>query len=65
MKHCPHCDKTRVGIQTIPFCSLGWFQAYICYKCDERYFTQESLIKMDKKAKERGLFGRTKRRAYR
>ena len=58
---CPICDTgnlvrkkikhTQMGIE------LGAYDADVCQKCGEAFFTEESAVKIEKKAKELGIWG--------
>ncbi len=57
---CPICNG-RLSRKNVDFklgnIDLGEFEADVCSKCNERFFTEESSDNIDKKAKELGLWG--------
>ncbi|HLC55459.1 MAG TPA: hypothetical protein VJJ75_02905 [Candidatus Nanoarchaeia archaeon] len=42
--------------------ALGKFKAHICKECGEAYFDSETVDKIQKRSKERGLFGLASKR---
>lgn len=60
---CPKCNertKMRKVKFTIEGKSLGRFNADICTKCGEKFFTEEASDKIDKAAKIAGIWGKSK-----
>jgi rRNA maturation protein Nop10 len=65
MKKCPVCgegnlktgkiDEEMFGVY------LGKYDAEICDKCDESFVSEESMIEIEKKAKELGIWGLAKK----
>jgi len=57
---CPICNKKMKKVKA-PYSygevTLGVFEAEKCPKCNEVFFTEDSSDKIDKKAKELGLWG--------
>lgn len=41
--------------------SLGHFKANVCEKCGETYFDEKTVVKIQEKSKEMGLFGLAKK----
>ena len=57
---CPMCDGTLKGGRTeysYHDINFGEFDADICVKCGEAFFTEEASDEIDEKAKELGLWG--------
>ncbi len=57
---CPICnEKMKKGKEPYSFASvlLGEFEADVCPKCKEVFFTEEASDKIDQKAKKLGLWG--------
>lgn len=57
---CPLCGG-RLAAKSVPYdfagVNLGTFQAEICGKCGEVFFTEEASRRIDKTAKEKGVWG--------
>ena len=61
MAKCYICGEGRLEKQKIDFLlygeSLGKFEAEVCSKCGEKFFSEEASDKIDEKAKKKGLYG--------
>ncbi len=61
---CPLCEG-NMERKKMPYAiggiKLGGFEADVCASCNEVFFTEKSSDAIDKKAKERGLWGLEKR----
>lgn len=61
---CPICEGKLV-LKKVPYkyhdIELGRYEAEVCIKCGEVFFTEESSDGIDKKAKELGIWGVEKR----
>ena len=61
---CPICNgklkmtKTEFSFYDVPF---GKFDAEVCQKCGENFFTEEASDKIDQIAKKKGLWGLEKK----
>jgi YgiT-type zinc finger domain-containing protein len=64
MTKCPMCDKgtlKRGKVEEEMFgISLGKYDAEVCNKCGESFFSQEAMQKMETKAKELRIWGLAK-----
>ena len=58
---CSNCDRENVIIKKVDFklygISLGKFEAEVCSYCGEEVFSEDVSDKIDKIAKEKGLWG--------
>ncbi len=61
MEACPECETGKLQKKKTDYIllgqNLGSFDALICSKCDEKIFTGEALTLIEKKAKQKGLWG--------
>ena len=64
MTKCPMCDKGTLKKgkfeEEMFGISLGEYDAEICSKCDEAFFSMETMEKMEARAKELGVWGLAK-----
>ena len=61
MKKCVECDGkvvTKKVTYNYKEKNLGRFKAEVCTKCNVVYFPEVSYIKIEKKAKELGIWGK-------
>ena len=58
---CPLCEKGELVRSNINYTYQDWnfgdFEADVCNLCKEAFFTEESMITIEKKAKEIGVWG--------
>lgn len=59
--NCPICEKGKMikkkTTYTYNEIDFGEYESYVCRKCGERFFTEESSRAIEKKAKELGVWG--------
>lgn len=58
---CPMCNKGKLNRsrikEIISRISLGEFPAYVCNKCGESFTNKDTTKKIEKIAKEKGVWG--------
>ena len=58
---CPICNEGKLEKRKVPYsfagAELGEFDAEVCGKCGETFFTEEASAAIEAKAKEMGIWG--------
>ena len=61
MTTCPTCNKGKLAKKSVDYSvygiSLGTFPAEVCTDCGESYFDEKTALEIERREKERGLFG--------
>lgn len=61
MQTCDECQKGKMMKKPVDYIllgvNLGKFNAFICQHCEETVFSGDTFVKIEKMAKEKGIWG--------